>query len=103
MNINDNKDRLNNFLKRHDDLYMVMIAVLIGVLAGYGNLLFRFLIGFVQDLFYGTKSEYVLATLNQTPFYKIIFVPAIGGLLVGLISIVFKFAKGHGVPDVMKL
>ncbi|PLX67508.1 MAG: chloride channel protein [Denitrovibrio sp.] len=102
MNFNNKKDKLNGFLKQHDDLYMVMIAVLIGLLAGYGNLLFRFLISFVQDLFYGTKSEYLLDALNNTPFYKILFVPAIGGLLVGIISIMFKFAKGHGVPDVIK-
>lgn len=102
MRINESKDRFNAFLNRHDDLYMVMIAVLVGVLAGYGNLLFRYLIGFFQNLFYGTKSEYLLETLNNTPFYKIILIPAVGGLLVGLLSIVFKFAKGHGVPDVMK-
>ncbi|PLX71533.1 MAG: chloride channel protein [Denitrovibrio sp.] len=102
MKVNESKARLNAFMNRHDDLYMVLIAGLVGVLAGYGNLLFRYLIGFFQDLFYGTKSEYVLDTLNNTPFYKILLIPAVGGLLVGLISIMFKFAKGHGVPDVMK-
>jgi len=102
MNFTNNTSRLKIFLKRHDDLYMVMIAVLIGFLAGYGNLLFRYLIGLFQNLFYGTKSEYVLETLSNTPFYKILLIPAFGGLLVGLLSIVFKFAKGHGVPDVIK-
>lgn len=103
MYFNRQKEKLNSFLKRHDDLYMVMIAVLVGVCAGYGNLLFRYLIGFFQNLFYGTKSEYVLEVLNNTPFYKILLIPAIGGLMVGLISIIFKTAKGHGVPDVMKV
>jgi CIC family chloride channel protein len=102
MNFTENRGKLKKFLNEHDDLYMVSIAVLIGVLAGYGNLLFRFLIGFFQNLFYGTKSEYVLEVLQNTPFYKIVLIPALGGLLVGLISISFKFAKGHGVPDVMK-
>lgn len=102
MILNEKREQLRAFLKRHDDLYMVMIAVLIGLLAGYGNLLFRFLIGFFQNLFYGTKSEYVLEAFNNTPFYKILLIPAVGGLMVGLISIMFKFAKGHGVPDVMK-
>lgn len=102
MNFIDNKEKLKAFLKRHDDLHMVLIAVLIGLLAGYGNILFRYLIGFFQNQFYGTKTEYVLGTLYQTPFYKIILIPAIGGLMVGFISIMFKFAKGHGVPDVIK-
>lgn len=81
---------------------MVLIAVIVGACAGFGNIIFRYLISFFQNLFYGTKSEYVLEALNNTPFYKIILVPAIGGLMVGGISIMFKFAKGHGVPDVMK-
>jgi len=102
MNFSDNSGKLKRFFKEHDDLYMVMIAVLVGLLAGYGNLLFRYLIGFFQNLFYGTKSEYVLEVLQNTSFYKILLIPALGGLLVGLISISFKFAKGHGVPDVMK-
>jgi CIC family chloride channel protein len=102
MNVNSARNSLKSFLNRHDDLYMVLIAVLVGVCAGYGNLVFRFLIAFVQDLFYGTKSEYVLDALKAAPVYKIVFVPAVGGLMVGLISIMFKFAKGHGVPDVIK-
>lgn len=81
---------------------MILIAVLVGVLAGYGNIIFRYLISFFQNLFYGTKSEYVLEALQSAPVYKIILVPALGGLLVGLLSIIFKFAKGHGVPDVIK-
>jgi CIC family chloride channel protein len=102
MNVNSARNSLKSFLNRHDDLYMVLIAVLVGVCAGYGNLVFRFLIAFVQDLFYGTKSEYVLDALKAAPVYKIVLVPAVGGLMVGFISIMFKFAKGHGVPDVIK-
>lgn len=102
MNGNSTGNSLKSFMKRHDDLYMVSIAVLVGVCAGYGNLIFRYLIAFFQNLFYGTKSEYVLEALNNAPMYKIVLVPAVGGLMVGFISIMFKFAKGHGVPDVMK-
>lgn len=91
-----------NALNQHDDIYMVIIAVLIGVLAGLGNWLFRYLIGFFQELFYGNDSEFILSTLHNTPFYKIILIPAIGGLIVGVTGMLFKFAKGHGVPDVMK-
>lgn len=102
MNFIDSRNKLKTYLKRHDDLYMVLIAVLIGLLAGYGNVIFRYLIGVIQNFFYGSKSEYLLETLHHTPVYKIVLVPAVGGLMVGIISIMFKFAKGHGVPDVIK-
>ncbi len=86
----------------YDDAYMAFIATLIGVLAGLGNYLFRYLIGVIQYLFYGDESEFVLETLIATPFYKILLIPAIGGLIVGITGLIFKSAKGHGVPDVIK-
>lgn len=96
------QSRIENFFSEHEDLYLAGVAALIGVAAGYGNLLFRYLIGFIQNLFYGTKDEFLLETLAHTPFYKIILIPAFGGLVVGLTGLIFKSAKGHGVPDVIK-
>jgi CIC family chloride channel protein len=93
---------IRRFLDGNEDLYMVLTAVVIGVLAGYGNVFFRYLIGFFQGLFYGYSGEGVLETLKSTPFWKVLIIPAFGGLLVGFISITFKFARGHGVPDVIK-
>ena len=86
----------------YDDAYMAFMGALIGVLAGLGNYLFRYLIGVIQYFFYGDESEFVLETLKSTPYYKILIIPAIGGLIVGLTGLIFKSAKGHGVPDVIK-
>lgn len=95
-------NNLTKFLYRHDDLFMLFISILIGVLAGYGNIVFRFLIEFFQTVNFGSSNEAMLYILEKQPFYKILLAPAIGGLLVGLISLLFKSAKGHGVPDVLK-
>jgi len=97
------KKSLNNFLSDHEDLYLILISTLVGLLAGYGNLIFRYMIGFIQKFFYGSDSEYFLQVLENTPLYKIILIPAVGGLLVGIIAMIFKSAKGHGVPDVIKV
>lgn len=91
-----------NKVKNSEDVYMISIAVLVGLSTGYGNIVFRYLISSFQYLFYGTKNEYLLETLKNTPDWKIVLIPALGGLLVGLCSIIFRFAKGHGVPDVIK-
>lgn len=97
-------DKINfsGFIKEHEELKVSFVAVLIGLAAGYGNILFRYLIGLVQNFFYGTSEEYVLYILKSEPFYKILLVPAVGGLLVGVVGLIFKSAKGHGVPDVIK-
>ncbi|MGE4318914.1 MAG: chloride channel protein [Deferribacterales bacterium] len=102
MKLIDSISNMRNQLRSNEDLYMISIAVVVGVATGYGNIVFRFLIGFFQNIFYGSKSEFLLVTLKETPDYKILLIPALGGLLVGLSSLIFKFAKGHGVPDVIK-
>lgn len=95
-------DKTTKFFIKNDDLYIVLVSILIGVLAGYGNIFFRYLITICQDIFYGGSNEAMLYILQKQPFYKILFFPAIGGLLVGLIGTLFKSAKGHGIPDVIK-
>jgi CIC family chloride channel protein len=81
---------------------MLFISIVIGVLAGYGNIIFRFLIEFFQQLVFGNSNEAMLYILEEQPFYKILLAPAFGGLIVGFLSMLFKSAKGHGVPDVIK-
>ena len=97
--------RLNNLIKRfgvNDHLSISIIAVAIGVLGGYGAVLFRFAIRFFQNLFYSSGQEFMLIA-ESTPWYKILFMPALGGAVVGpIIYFWAREAKGHGVPEVME-
>ncbi|UCF30232.1 MAG: chloride channel protein [bacterium] len=89
-------------LPRHQHVYLSLIAILIGVLGGYGALLFRFAIKFAQYCFYRNTAD-VLTFHQNLPFYLIILMPALGGLIVGpLIYFGAREAKGHGVPEVME-
>ncbi len=82
--------------------FMVLAAVVIGLLGGLGAVLFRLVIQACQALFFRTGSynlEYVLGL----PWYWKLAAPAAGALIVG--PIVYYFAretKGHGVPEVME-
>ena len=82
--------------------FMVLIAIIIGIVGGFGAIFFRFAIRFFQGTFYGTwhySLEYVL----KLPWYVKLFAPAIGGLIIGPIVYYFaREAKGHGVPEVME-
>ena len=93
---------ITRFLYKHDELFILFISIIIGVLAGYGNLIFRFLISFIQRLIFESSDDSMLYILESQPFYKILLAPAIGGFVIGLLSLLFKSAKGHGVPDVIK-
>jgi len=89
-------------LKINEHTLMVIIALAIGVLGGFGAIFFRFAIRFFQGVFFGSWN-YSLNYVLQLPWYIKLFSPVAGGLLVG--PIVYKFAKeakGHGVPEVME-
>ena len=68
-------------LRSNEIVFGIVLAVLIGVVAGFGAIIFRWLIGSFQSLFFGGGARY-LSFLSE---YYIILIPAIGGLIVGLL------------------
>jgi CIC family chloride channel protein len=83
-----------------------LIAILVGVVTGFGAIAFRALIGFIHNLFFlGHFSFFYDANVHTlvSPWgVFIILVPVVGALIVTLL--VTKFApeaRGHGVPEVM--
>lgn len=86
----------------HHHVYLSVLAILIGILGGYGALLFRYAIKVAQYCFYQNTND-ILTFAHTLPVYLIIVLPALGGLVVGpIISFGAREAKGHGVPEVME-
>ena len=83
-------------------LSMLLVAIIIGLLGGYGAVLFRFVIKLVQYLFYRNSADILTFAHSISPYF-LIGMPALGGLIVGM-SIHFgaREAKGHGVPEVIE-
>jgi CIC family chloride channel protein len=78
---------------------LLALAVLVGLGAGVGALIFRWLIDAVRWVSFEWLPS---ATAGWGPAYVVI-APALGGLLVGpLIYFFAREAKGHGVPEVME-
>jgi chloride channel protein, CIC family len=85
-----------------ETVFFLFVAAAIGVLGGLGAIAFETAIHLFQDGLWNTVEPGV-SFLRNLPAWKIALVPALGGLLVGLITTYFVAeAKGHGVPEVMK-
>lgn len=83
-----------------------VLAVVVGLVTGYGAVLFRDLIGFIHNLMFlgevavGYDANVFTPTSPWGPF--VILVPVVGAVIVTFL--VEKFApeaRGHGVPEVM--
>ena len=78
--------------------YLIILAVLVGILTGLGSVGFIYVLEFVADFARGPVSS-LLSAFGPA---QLVLLPTLGGLLVG--PIVYRFAreaKGHGVPEVM--
>jgi len=83
-----------------------LVAIVVGIITGFGAIFFRGLIAFIHNVFYFGHFSFLYDANVYTPASPwgagIILVPVIGGM--GVVFLVTKFApeaRGHGVPEVM--
>ncbi len=82
------------------------LAAIVGVVTGFGALLFRLMISFVHNLFFLQTISLNYDSSQFTPANPwggwVVLVPVAGSLIVTFVVANFApEAKGHGVPEVM--
>jgi len=87
----------------NEHVVMMVMAMIVGTLGGYGAVFFRLAIHFFQSLFFGTGGTSFLDHVMTLPWYAKLFPPIIGGLLVGPIVYFFaREAQGPGVSETIE-
>jgi len=86
-------------------LYLSFLALITGIISGYGAILFRYMISFFHNLFFFGK---ISLEYDSTQHFVsdwgvwVIAIPVLGMLLSHWLTSTFApEAKGHGVPEVM--
>ncbi len=88
-------------IKSFDQLFVITMAVLIGVASGYVAAGFRILIDFFRGIMW--ENGHFTDVIRQSPVYMRFLIPAAGGTIVALfVNRYAREAKGHGVPEVME-
>jgi CIC family chloride channel protein len=91
-------ERLQGLTLQYETLLPYGLALLVGLAAGGGAVIFRHLISAFDWVFFNRLSD----ALSPLGDQRVILLPVLGGLLVGpIIYFLAREAKGHGVPEVM--
>lgn len=89
-------------LKMTEHLYLMIIAAIIGLIGGFGAVIIKYAVKFISDLTF-VGGENLIDSVIKTPWYFVILIPAIGGLLVGpLVHFLAPETRGHGIPEVIQ-
>ncbi|MEQ9639559.1 MAG: chloride channel protein [Alphaproteobacteria bacterium] len=95
-------DRWNR-LRHNEQIILNLVAVAVGIVVAYAAIAFRGAIAGIQWIAFGFPDEAVFTKAAQLPDWQILLLPALGGLIVGvLLKLLMPDNRPHGVPEVIE-
>ncbi len=90
-------------ITQNGQMVLTVLAFLVGAGAGGAVVLFRETITMVQRAAFGTGSDRLFTHLEQLPWWQVVAVPAVGGLIIGLlVKFLMPEKRPEGVADVIE-
>ncbi|MEO5329696.1 MAG: chloride channel protein [Magnetococcus sp. THC-1_WYH] len=86
----------------NEHIILSVVAIAIGLVVGYGAIVFRILTESFQFIFMQNGHENVAEIVRNLSWWHILFMPVLGGAIIGpLIHFFFPGSRGDGVPEVI--
>jgi len=90
-------------ITRNDQFVLAILAAVIGTVVAYGAIGFREFLAFVQNIGFGFSGEDVFTQVGRLPWWQVILVPTIGGLLIGVfVHFFMPGRRPQGVANVIE-
>ncbi len=87
----------------NDQFVLLVLAIIIGAVSGYGAIAFRLLIDLVQSYALGAAPGHLYEVAAELPAWRLVLSLTLGGLLIGLfIHFLMPGRRYHGVADVIE-
>jgi CIC family chloride channel protein len=87
---------------RDSDLFLILLAVCAGALAGLGVLAIDVVLGLLHQLAFGLPADAHLSDATKLPRLRVLLMPIVGGVLVGAATAVLRRWRPREVVDAIE-
>lgn len=87
---------------RYEHWVLMLLAIIVGTVAGYGAIGFYLLLGTIQEFLFGIDDTQLASASASIAWWKILLVPTLGGLIVGQLLRFMPNGRSHAVPHVIE-
>lgn len=94
-------DILYKKIRKSHDTNMMVIAIILGCMAGLFGVIFRFSLDTISHMTFGGDSLNFLANISQFDWWYILAIPTLGGVIVGAIKYTFAPQILQGMGDII--
>lgn len=87
---------------RYEHWILMLLAIIVGTVAGYAAIGFYLLLGIIQEFLFGIDDTQLASASASIAWWKILLIPALGGLIVGQLLRFMPDGRSHTVAHVIE-
>ena len=94
--------RLDRQHLRSNEIVVTLISAILGIVIGIGVVIVRELMQFLHEIDFAMPSSRLLSEGVDLNAWRVLLVPCLGGLVVGLATLMIRRARPHDIVDAIE-